>query len=627
MAAPALEFQRPGWTQLVAMAGPAAAALYQHSNQPKKLERLREDSLPVDAVQCDSCDGLIFSHRIAVAGGETAASVLSRRKSALQSQCRTHELKCGPCAVPVPILQQAPDDPQAVVVVERADWRAAAPVNRSRATQTDADNLCELNEQVAALKVRLQEREADSAQLLAQLQDTELTRTEAYAALKRMVDEVDHRDDVQQRLEQQSEERRLRAREAATNLAKANDLHEEHLVIVYNDARRCAIRCKEAEAELERERHEFALALRECRAQSVANIKAARQKELAVRQELVLSARACKQHEAAAAAALESLASTEQVQRRTRSRTRLSSPPPPDRVPGAKYAGSPSKEAPQPAKRVQPKRVQPQRGGGGGSPDGYEPDASPPPAELAVTLWDGLATTNSFQVLKHNGLIIMKQPKGAWDAPDMRDYRAHPCYYRQAFPEGVPTDGPDKPHTPPECVLHCFRSGRDPQNCPAMPNWAWLAWLRTLKDCDLEFVPDGYRTTLPRVWRFFLAYALNAECPCCKVPLSRHRVAAGGPFGAALDHRDGDCSNGHISNFWWVCLSCHAAKTAIETMWRKRGERAPLDAWMGWLVEDPGTKGKVPNEAAVTAAIDEFLRRATTQECDAVDSQPSQVYY
>ena len=620
MAAPALEFQRPGWTQLPAMAGPAAAALYQHSNQPAKVARLREDGLPVDAVQCDSCQALIFSHRKAVAGGETAASVLSGRKSALQSQCNTHERKCGRGAAPVPILQPASDAPDAVVVVERADWRAAAPVNRSRATQTDADDLLrELNEQVAALEVQLQEREAHGAQLLARLQSTELTRTEAYAALKRMADKVDYHDEVQSHLEQQSEMRRLCAREAATSLADANALHEKTMVIVYNDARRCAIRCKEAEAELERERHEFADALRECRAKSVSNINAARQKELASRQELARSKRECKQHESAAAAALESLASTEQVQKRTRSR-----------FPGAKYAGSPSKEAPQPAKRVQPKRVQPQRGGGGSSPDGYEPDASPPPPELVAKLWDGLATTNSFQVLKHNGVIIIKTPKGgAWDAPDMRTYRAEPCYYRQKFPDGVPTDGEDKPHTQPECVLHCYRSGRDTKNCPAMPNWAWLAWLRTLKVYQLESVPDGYRTTLPRVWRFFLAHALNAECPCCKVPLSRHRVAAGGPFGAALDHRDGDCSNGHISNFWWVCLSCHAAKTAIETMWRKRGERAPLDAWMGWLVEDPGTKGKVPDEAAVTAAIDECLRHATTQECDADesdDSQPSQEY-
>ena len=38
----------------------------------------------------------------------------------------------------------------------------------------------------------------------------------------------------------------------------------------------------------------------------------------------------------------------------------------------------------------------------------------------------------------------------------------------------------------------------------------------------------------------------------------------GGIQGAEFDHKDGDPSNGHISNWQLLCLTCHEAKTAIQ---------------------------------------------------------------
>eukprot|EP00964_Phaeocystis_antarctica_P084787 scaffold53473_cov98-Phaeocystis_antarctica.AAC.1 len=50
----------------------------------------------------------------------------------------------------------------------------------------------------------------------------------------------------------------------------------------------------------------------------------------------------------------------------------------------------------------------------------------------------------------------------------------------------------------------------------------------------------------------------------CACPLSAVERPGGGRQGAEFDHRDGDPSNGHITNFQLLCLTCHEAKTAIQ---------------------------------------------------------------
>ena len=73
-----------------------------------------------------------------------------------------------------------------------------------------------------------------------------------------------------------------------------------------------------------------------------------------------------------------------------------------------------------------------------------------------------------------------------------------------------------------------------------------------------QFVPAGYRTSLPCVWRRWLAFRLNRVCPGCGKEVRRPRRPGqsgkgGGPIDFQLDHKNGDASDGHASNFQWLC--------------------------------------------------------------------------
>ena len=89
------------------------------------------------------------------------------------------------------------------------------------------------------------------------------------------------------------------------------------------------------------------------------------------------------------------------------------------------------------------------------------------------------------------------------------------------------------------------------------PEYAWLHWAREL---PRQFVPAGYRSSLPPDWVHWLAFRLNQTCPGCGTPVCRPRRKGpaatgrgGGPHGFHLDHLDGDASNGHALNFQWLC--------------------------------------------------------------------------
>ena len=101
-----------------------------------------------------------------------------------------------------------------------------------------------------------------------------------------------------------------------------------------------------------------------------------------------------------------------------------------------------------------------------------------------------------------------------------------------------------------------LQAGRDcHRRGPMHPEHEWWAWALTLPK---QFVPSGYRSTLAYVWRRWLAFRLNRTCPGCGKEARRtrrrgQRGQGGGPSGFELDHRDGDASNGHASNFQWLC--------------------------------------------------------------------------
>ena len=67
------------------------------------------------------------------------------------------------------------------------------------------------------------------------------------------------------------------------------------------------------------------------------------------------------------------------------------------------------------------------------------------------------------------------------------------------------------------------------------PEYAWLHWAREL---PRQFVPAGYRSSLPPDWVHWLAFRLNQTCPGCGTPVCRPRRKGpaatgrgGGPHG------------------------------------------------------------------------------------------------
>ena len=82
---------------------------------------------------------------------------------------------------------------------------------------------------------------------------------------------------------------------------------------------------------------------------------------------------------------------------------------------------------------------------------------------------------------------------------------------------------------------------------------------------DSQRAPRGTRASLSKGWKKFFADSWGGLCQgVCACPLSAVERSGGGRQGAEFDHRDGDPSNGHITNFQLLCLTCHEAKTAIQ---------------------------------------------------------------
>ena len=80
-----------------------------------------------------------------------------------------------------------------------------------------------------------------------------------------------------------------------------------------------------------------------------------------------------------------------------------------------------------------------------------------------------------------------------------------------------------------------------------------------------QTAPPGVRTCLPHQWRMYFTSTWGGECQgVCGLQLSLVLRPGGGPQGAEFDHRDANRSNGHISNWSLLCLTCHEAKTAIQ---------------------------------------------------------------
>ena len=82
---------------------------------------------------------------------------------------------------------------------------------------------------------------------------------------------------------------------------------------------------------------------------------------------------------------------------------------------------------------------------------------------------------------------------------------------------------------------------------------------------ESQTAPQGVRTYLPYSWRMYFTSTWGGYCQgVCGQRLSSVLRPGGGPQGAEFDHRDGNRSNGHISNWSMLCLTCHEAKTAIQ---------------------------------------------------------------
>ena len=104
---------------------------------------------------------------------------------------------------------------------------------------------------------------------------------------------------------------------------------------------------------------------------------------------------------------------------------------------------------------------------------------------------------------------------------------------------------------------------------------------------DSQRAPRGTRASLSKGWKKFFADSWGGLCQgVCACPLSAVERPGGGRQGAEFDHRDGDPSNGHITNFQLLCLTCHEAKTAIQ----RAEECVPVpdpEAWRAYAVYNP----------------------------------------
>lgn len=104
---------------------------------------------------------------------------------------------------------------------------------------------------------------------------------------------------------------------------------------------------------------------------------------------------------------------------------------------------------------------------------------------------------------------------------------------------------------------------------------------------DSQRAPRGTRANLSAKYKKYFADSWGGICQgVCGCPLSVVERPGGGRQGAEFDHRDGDPRNGHILNFALLCLTCHAAKTAIQ---RAEGcvPVADPEAWRALAVYNP----------------------------------------
>ena len=99
--------------------------------------------------------------------------------------------------------------------------------------------------------------------------------------------------------------------------------------------------------------------------------------------------------------------------------------------------------------------------------------------------------------------------------------------------------------------------------------------------------PRGTRASLSQGYKKFFADSWGGLCQgVCGCPLSAVERPGGGRQGAEFDHRDGDPCNGHITNYQLLCLTCHAAKTAIQ----RAEDCVPVadpEAWRALAVYNP----------------------------------------
>ena len=104
---------------------------------------------------------------------------------------------------------------------------------------------------------------------------------------------------------------------------------------------------------------------------------------------------------------------------------------------------------------------------------------------------------------------------------------------------------------------------------------------------DSQRAPRGTRASLSKGWKKFFADSWGGLCQgVCSCPLSAVERPGGGRQGAEFDHRDGDPCNGHVTNYQLLCLTCHAAKTAIQ----RAEDCVPVadpEAWRALAVYNP----------------------------------------
>ena len=161
------------------------------------------------------------------------------------------------------------------------------------------------------------------------------------------------------------------------------------------------------------------------------------------------------------------------------------------------------------------------------------------------------------------------------------------------------------------------------------PCRAWWQMANLLPNESSTYA-TGFRVDMPLKWKAWCAFRLNRKCPGCAYPIHRRnrRTTSGNPTGFEGDHWDGCSYHGWPSNFGWICIGCHGAKTQIETYFagsevgRHARPAKVLEpgAWIGMLSRSTFAAG----ESKMVVNVELMTERADAAKCVGEHSGASQ---